>query len=78
MNVFITELCHQSDTEIVKRKVLSYSFIKCITKKKNKEQKVRNGKIFVSLNPAVVYQIQLGLALAYSLLERITKVIQKC
>ena len=54
-------------------KVLSYSFMKCITKTL---RNVRNSKIFVSVNPAIVYQIQLRLALADSLLERITKVIQ--
>ena len=42
------------------------------------KKKVRNCKKFVSPNPTVAYQMQLGLALADSLLERIAKVIQKC
>ena len=42
---------------------------------KNKK-KVRNRKICVSVNPVIVVQVQLRLALADSLLERITKVIQ--
>ena len=70
MNIFFTELCHQSDTEILTTEgtlLLVYEMYH--------QKKVKN---FVSLNPTVAYQMQLGLALADSLLERIAKVIQKC
>ena len=74
VNIFFTELCHQSDTELLTTKgtlLLVYEMY-------HQKKKVRNCKNFVSLNPTVAYQMQLGLALADSLLERIAKVIQKC
>ena len=74
MNIFITEVCHQSDTEIL---TMEGTFL-LVYEMYHQKKKVRNGKKFVSPNPTVAYQMQLGLALADSLLERITKVIQKC
>ena len=76
MNIFITEVCHQSDTEIL---TMESTFLLVHEMYHQKiKKKVRNCKIFVSVHPAIVYQIQLRRALADSLLERITKVIQKC
>jgi hypothetical protein len=69
MNIFITEVCHQRDTEIL---TMAGTFLLVY---EMYHQNI-NSKIFVSVNPAIVYQIQLRLALADSLLERITKVIQ--